>query len=113
MLLSAEGRANLEHPLEPAEHSELLVQLRALREVGIGLEVLHREQVGAALGCSGNDLRGVDFLEALGNEVIAAILQYLSSQLEHRVHMGPPQVEVTVVQSDIESHMDLVSHTYR
>ena len=26
--------------------------------------------------------------------------------------MGPPQVEVTVVQSDIESHMDIVSHTY-
>ena len=97
MLLGAEGRTDLEDALKASEYCQLLVQLRALREVCWGLKVLQREQVGATFGGSGDDLRGVDLLKALGNQVVAAVLQDLGAQLEHGVHMRAPQVEVTIV----------------
>ncbi len=49
-------------------HHHLLVELRALGEVGGLPEVVQLEDIGAALRCRADDLRRGDFSEALGSE---------------------------------------------
>lgn len=63
MGFGAKYRPNLEHALEYADH-HLLVELRALGEVGRPAEVVEREHVRSALGCRGNDLGRLDLREA-------------------------------------------------
>ena len=53
--LGAEDRADLEDPLEDAHH-DLLVELWALRQVRLPVEVLHREDIRAAFGRRGDKL---------------------------------------------------------
>jgi hypothetical protein len=57
--LGPEGRAGLVDPLEHPDH-DLLVELRALRQVGRPAEVVEREDVRAALGRGADDLRRLD-----------------------------------------------------
>ena len=61
--LGAEDRADLEDALEDADH-DLLVELRALRQVGRPAEVVDGEDVGPALGGRGDELRRLDLDEA-------------------------------------------------
>ena len=61
--LGAEHRADLEDALEDADH-RLLVELRALRQVGGLAEVVEGEDVRAALGGRADDLRRLDLHEA-------------------------------------------------
>ena len=60
--LGAEHGSDLVHALEHADH-DLLVELRALGEVGGPPEVVEGEDVGAALGGRRDDLRGLDLGE--------------------------------------------------
>ena len=60
--LGAEDRADLVDPLEDADQL-LLVELRALGEVGRPAEVVDREDVGARLGRRLDELRGLDLGE--------------------------------------------------
>jgi hypothetical protein len=57
----AEHRPRFEDPLEPRRHGHLLIELRALRQIRLAVEVLHLEHVRAALAGRRNQLRGVDF----------------------------------------------------
>src|ERR1051326_7157863 len=54
--LGPENRTDLKDPLEDADH-DLLVKLRALRQVSGPPEVVELEDVGPALGSCRNDLR--------------------------------------------------------
>ena len=61
--LGPEDRSHLEHALENAHH-DLLVELRALRQIGLAVEVLHPKDVGPALGGRLHQLRRLDLGEA-------------------------------------------------
>ena len=79
VLFGAEGRANLEDPLQAAAHAQLLEQLRGLVQEGGRIEIHHREQVRSAFRCGGHDLGCVRFDETLGDEVFTAVLEDLGS----------------------------------
>ena len=61
--LSTEDRGHLVDALEDADH-DLLVELRALRQVGALAEVVDGKDVGPALGGGGNKLGRLDFGKA-------------------------------------------------
>ncbi len=69
VLLGAVHGRDLEHAFEHADH-DLLVQLRALREVRGMPEVVDGEQVRAALRACRDDLGRADLGEPLGHQVI-------------------------------------------
>lgn len=68
--LRAMDVSRLEHALE-CRDAVLLVELRALREIGHAVEVLDREQVRAALGAGRHDLGGDDLREVARREELA------------------------------------------
>ncbi len=70
MRLGAEDRANLEDALEDAYH-DLLVKLRALRQVRRPPEVVEFEDGGSALGGGGDDLRRLYLGKTFGDECAA------------------------------------------
>ena len=40
-------------------------------------------------------------------------MQHLAAKLEHGVHMGSPQVEVSVVKPDVKPHVNIIGHAHR
>jgi len=66
----AEGRTDLEHPVQAGGHEHLLVQLRGLSEIGLLSEVVHLEQGGAALGAGGYQLGSEHLNEAVVRQVL-------------------------------------------
>ena len=69
--VGAERRPDLEDLAEAGRLRHLLEELRALREVGLGVEVLHLEQLGAGLARAGHELRGVQLDEVVLDPVRA------------------------------------------
>jgi len=65
--LGTEHGYRLIHPLEDAHH-HLLVELRALGEVGRPTKVVQLKDVGSALCGSAHDLWGLDLREVQGVE---------------------------------------------
>ena len=65
--LGAKDRPDLKDALEDADH-DLLVELGALRQVGLAAEVVDGEDVGPALGGGGDQLGRLDLGEALAVE---------------------------------------------
>ena len=60
VLFRPEHRTDFKHALIHRNH-RLLIKLRALRQIGSPSEILHAEQVRAALRVLRDDLRRVDF----------------------------------------------------
>mmetsp|Transcript_50008 Transcript_50008/g.163385 ORF Transcript_50008/g.163385 Transcript_50008/m.163385 type:complete len:485 (+) Transcript_50008:520-1974(+) len=70
-VLRAEDGRDLEDAVEVRHQRHLLVQLRRLREAGGRAKVVCPEDVGAALGLAGDELRRLDLEEALRAERLA------------------------------------------
>ena len=65
-VLSAEDWTNLKHAPKVGADSQLLRQLRALRQEGIAVEIVDLEDLGAGLGRGWLEFGRVDFHEAFG-----------------------------------------------
>lgn len=70
-LLRSKDGPNFKDPAEVCGDCHLLVQLGGLRQAGGLAQVLQVEHRGAPLAASGDELRGVDLDEALGEEELA------------------------------------------
>jgi hypothetical protein len=97
MRLGAKNGAGLENALEHTNH-RLLVELRALSEVGGLSEVVEREDVRAALSGGGDDLRRLDLCEAQGLERPAKAADRAGRQLERRPLARMPKGDRRVVE---------------
>ena len=62
-LLRAEHRPDLEDALKAGGHCHLLVELRALRQIRLAVEILDLEHVRAGFARRADELRGVDLHE--------------------------------------------------
>ena len=59
-----------------------------------------------------NNLRGINLLETFCNQMFPAILKHPRSQLKHRINMLSSQVQMPIIQPHVESHLDIISHSY-
>jgi hypothetical protein len=96
--LGAEDRSRLVDALEDADH-RLLVELRALRQIRGSTEVVDGEDVGAALGRGGDDLRGLDLGEAQPVERVPKACNRGGSEAEDRLLARMAQRERREVES--------------
>src|SRR5688572_21296848 len=99
MRLGAEYRRDLEDTLEDTNH-DLLVELRALREVAGLPEVVQTETVGATLGGGGDDLGREDLRKAFRTQSRAV-------RSDRGIHQPEPGTSTWVSQCDrgvIEQH---------
>ena len=106
-------RADLEDPLQSTAHAQLLEQLRGLVEEGGPVEVLHGEEVGAALGCGRHDFWRMCFNKSFLDEVFSSELQDLTTKPEHGVDVGSAQVEESIVEPGVQLHLDGVRDPQR
>ena len=90
VLFRPEYGTHLEDPLEYPNHG-LLVELGGLGQVGFLAKVVQPEDVGAALRPGMDDLRGVDFSEALAGEVVPERPRQPLLELEHGPRLGMAQ----------------------
>src|SRR5579884_1980133 len=67
VLLGPERVPHLEDALEDTDH-DLLIELRALGQIGMAVEVLHSEDVGPALGGGADDFGRADLGEVLSHK---------------------------------------------
>ena len=102
--LGAEDRADLVDALEDADH-DLLVELRALRQIGLPLEVLHGEDVRAALGRRGDQLRGLDFGEPQAVQRRPVAGHDARRQTEQRALLRMAQTDDRVIEEDRQARL--------
>jgi hypothetical protein len=103
--VGAERRGNLEHLAEAGGLRHLLEELRALGEVGLRLEVLHLEELGAALRRRRHQLRGVDLDEAVLDPPGAQRVQERGLHPEDQVLLGATQVEEAPVEALVDARV--------
>ena len=102
MLFRPEHRTHLEHPLIRPHHG-LLVDLGGLGQTGFFAEVVQPEEVGASLRTGADDLRGVDFGEALPGQIVPEGLGQPLLELEHRPAAQVPEDHRTQGQLSIQA----------
>ena len=110
VLLGPEDRAYLKDPLEAGGHHHLLVELGALVQEGLLLEVRHREEVGPPLGRSGHELRGGDIHEPPGGEKVPDPANHGGPDEKDRRDPGPAKVEEPGVEPGVELGGHLFHH---
>lgn len=98
-VLCAEDGGNLKDLLHVAGNEHLLVELRALGEVGLGLEVCDLKDVGASLGCSTEKLRGMELGKVAGGKELAEELADTRRDAEDGLVGKCPQIDNTVVET--------------
>ena len=106
--LGPERRGDLEDPLKSGSDEHLLVQLRALGEVGPAVEVVDREEGRAALGALTEELGGFDLEESSAHERVAEPGKEARAQLEDRSDRRFPEVEDPMVEPRVELGAHLV-----
>jgi len=99
--------ADGEDPVKIGGNGHLLVELRALGEVGLALKVGHGEDVGAALGRSRDDLGRVDLDESLAGQQLPEESADAGFKSEDGLVGGGAQVQDAVVQTRVLVHADL------
>ena len=93
----AKDGADLEDLAEAGGHRHLLVELRRLRQVGLGLEVLNLEQLRARLARRAHELGRVDLDEALFAPEVAHRVLRRGLHLEDQLPVGAAQVQVAPI----------------
>ena len=102
-LFGPEHRPHLKDALEAAGHGHLLVELGALGQVGVAVEVVHLEHFGAALAGGGDQLGGVDLDEVLVQQVLAHGVDQDGLGLEHQLVFVGAQVDPAVVDALVDA----------
>ena len=102
-LLGAEHRAGLEDALKACSHCHLLVELGALCQIGIAVEVIHLEHLRAALAGSSDQLGGVDLDEVAVQQELAHGVDEAALCLEHQLVLVGAQVDPAVVDALVDA----------
>ena len=101
----AEAAGDLEIAVEPRDHEQLLVDLRRLRQ-RVTLARVHArrdEIVARALGCRLGEDRRFDLQEVELAECAPRSLQQPVAQDQVGLQLGPPQVEVAMLEAQLLS----------
>ena len=102
-LLGAEHGTGLEDTLKTGSHSHLLVELRALCQIGVAVEVVHLEHLRAALAGSSDQLGGVDLNEVAVQQELAHGVDKAALCLEHQLVLVGAQVDPAVVDALVDA----------
>ena len=102
-LLGAEHRAGLEDALKACSHGHLLVELRALCQIGVAVKVVHLEHLRAALAGSSDQLGGVDLDEVAVQQELAHGVDEAALCLEHQLVLVGAQVDPAVVDALVDA----------
>ena len=102
-LLGAEHGTGLEDTLKTGSHSHLLVELRALCQIGVAVEVIHLEHLRAALAGSSDQLGGVDLDEVAVQQELAHGVDKAALCLEHQLVLVGAQVDPAVVDALVDA----------
>ena len=100
--LGAENRSALENALESRRHRHLFVKLRALREVGVAVEVLDFKHVRAALGRRADQLRRVDLDKVLFEQVVTHRVDENRLRPKHQLVLFGAEVDPAVVDALVD-----------
>ena len=102
-LLGAEHRAGLEDALKACSHGHLLVELRALCQIGVAVKVVHLEHLRAALAGSSDQLGGVDLDEVTVQQELAHGVHKAALCLEHELVLVGAQVDPAVINALVDA----------
>ena len=102
-LFRPEDGTGLEDALEAGGHGHLLVELRALGQVGVAVEVLHFKYVRAALAGRRDQLRRVDLHEVFLQAELAQGVDQAGLRLEDQLVLVRPEVDPAEVQALIDA----------
>ena len=102
-VLVAEAAGNLEVAVEAGDHEDLLEDLRRLGEriEVAGMDAAGNEIIARALGRGARHEGRFDLEEALADEVVADGHGDAAAQGKVRLHFGPAQIEVAVLQAHL------------
>lgn len=100
--VGAEDRSDFEHSVEPAGDRHLLVELRALGQVGRPAKVGQAEKFGPALAGATHQLGRVDFQESFLHPVVTHGALHGRLDLEDQANLGTTQVKEAVVHPRIQ-----------
>ena len=100
--VGAEHGPDLEYPPEARRHRHLLVELRRLRQVGAGVEVVDAEQLGARLAGRAHELRRMQLDEPLLAPELAHRVLGGGLDLEDQPAVRPAQVQVAPVDALVQ-----------
>ena len=102
-LLSTEDGAGLKDALEPGSHGHLLVELGALRQVGVAVKVIDLEHLGAALAGRSDQLGGVDLNKVLVQQELAHGVDHAALGLEHQLVLIGAQIDPAVINALVDA----------
>ena len=100
--VGAKNWPDFEDATEASHHRHLLVELRALRQVGVAVEVFELEQLGVRLGWRAHELRRVNLAEVVFVPVLAPSVLDGGLNLEDQVHFGAAKVEESPVETLVD-----------
>merc|ERR1719487_3220880 len=100
-VLCTEHGRNFEHPGEIRHERHLLVELRALREVGMPVEISKLENRRAAFRRGGDQFGRMDLNESIGEKTLAVERARSGLQPQNRLICGGAQIQDAVVQPDL------------
>ena len=95
--LRPEHRAGFKNPLKAGGHSHLLIELGALGQVGLPVEVLDLKHVRAAFAGRADQLGGMDFHKVLFEQVLPHGVDQHRLHPEHQLILIRAQVNPAVV----------------
>ena len=101
-LLRAEHRPHLEDALKAGGHRHLLVELRALRQIRLAVEILDLEHVRAGFARRADELRGVDLHEPARQQEFAHGVNHNGLRLEHQLVRVGAQVDPAIVDALVD-----------
>ena len=110
MLFGTEDRADLIDLLAACRHHHLLIELGALVEEGLLVEVRYGKKLGPALGSCCNDLWRGNVDEPFVVEVLVDGMQGRAADLEDRSYAGPPHVEEPGIEPGVQLGRDLLGY---
>ena len=114
-VLVAEAADDLKVLFEPADHQELLEDLRRLRQrvERAGLYAAGHEVIARAFRRGARHERRLDFEEALVGELLAHGEGDLRAQDDVALHLRAAQIHVAVLQADVFGDVDVLFHGER
>ena len=102
-LLGAEHGTGLEDTLKAGSHGHLLIELGALCQISVAVEVVHLEYLRAALAGSSDQLGGVDLDEVAVQQELAHGIDEAALCLEHQLVLVGAQVDPAVVDALVDA----------
>ena len=101
-LLRAEHRPDLKDALKAGGHCHLLVELRALRQIRLAIEILDLEHIRAGFARRADELRGVNLHELALQQELTHGVDHDGLRLEHQLIRVGAQVNPAIVDALID-----------